>query len=588
MSNSFGVAGSLAIGSTDVDTSGPTISLAPADSADVSTPGKAKLRFNLTSLLLEMSINAGPWTAFSSTVTGAPSGAKFIIQQPNSSLPNAQSLSALSTGLLKNTTTTGVLTTAVANVDYVSPIFIVTNLTALAAIDISTLQTPNLRWVATLRSWFYLDKTSTLVSDGIEVVTALGGTGRWIRMLIPEPFWLSKLFWSIDPVSGNDENLGYGTSLTASDLVPLKTAKELNRRLLGSNYDAFPYIHVMNDGLDATILTNIKSKNDQGAPTLVGTKTLLGTFTITSYATADPTNRLGYRVTATNLGDLSNVIGSMIQKADGSKTAFAVRRDSANQVRISEPNTSDPISGLVGVATDFVVGDTVKIYSLTKIPCYPFPSSNVSIPSLAWVQIENPTDSGLFGIHYLGTTNPEIIQCILDGGVFNGGIDAIFSCVLLKNTVQFQKNASQTNYIASLNGHLILTTNTVWINDNNTLDFQNYSVQLRAHSGILMSSGGPALAVFDSVDIGHALSVIRCDTNSYWLQESGSIYGDGNTVYLYYGKEQSNSNMKAIINFTTTKTHPIFLVGNEYDISTLQASAEGIVDLSFLSSITNT
>src|SRR5690606_18116357 len=39
----------------------------------------------------------------------APSTAKYIIQTANASLPNAQSLGALSTGLVKNTTTTGVL-----------------------------------------------------------------------------------------------------------------------------------------------------------------------------------------------------------------------------------------------------------------------------------------------------------------------------------------------------------------------------------------------------------------------------------------------------------------------------------------------
>lgn len=45
----------------------------------------------------------------------ATRGAKFILQQPDGNVPNAQSLSALSTGLLKVTTTTGVLSTAIAS-----------------------------------------------------------------------------------------------------------------------------------------------------------------------------------------------------------------------------------------------------------------------------------------------------------------------------------------------------------------------------------------------------------------------------------------------------------------------------------------
>lgn len=46
--------------------------------------------------------------------------AKFIIQTSDADLPNAQILGSLATGLLKNTTTTGVLSTAVAGTDYYS------------------------------------------------------------------------------------------------------------------------------------------------------------------------------------------------------------------------------------------------------------------------------------------------------------------------------------------------------------------------------------------------------------------------------------------------------------------------------------
>ncbi len=44
--------------------------------------------------------------------------AKYIVQQPNATLPNAQAMSALATGIVKNTTTTGVQSIAVAGVDY--------------------------------------------------------------------------------------------------------------------------------------------------------------------------------------------------------------------------------------------------------------------------------------------------------------------------------------------------------------------------------------------------------------------------------------------------------------------------------------
>ncbi len=58
---------------------------------------------------------------FETIAVGAPSGAKFIVNVPNGSLTNAQPLSALATGLLKNTTATGVLSTAVVATDYLAP-----------------------------------------------------------------------------------------------------------------------------------------------------------------------------------------------------------------------------------------------------------------------------------------------------------------------------------------------------------------------------------------------------------------------------------------------------------------------------------
>jgi hypothetical protein len=48
--------------------------------------------------------------------------AKYIVQQPHASLPNAQALSALATGLVKNTTTTGVLSIATGGTDFEFPL----------------------------------------------------------------------------------------------------------------------------------------------------------------------------------------------------------------------------------------------------------------------------------------------------------------------------------------------------------------------------------------------------------------------------------------------------------------------------------
>lgn len=54
-------------------------------------------------------------------LSAAPSSAKYIVQTADSELSAEQSLAALATGIVKNTTTTGVLSIAAAGTDYYAP-----------------------------------------------------------------------------------------------------------------------------------------------------------------------------------------------------------------------------------------------------------------------------------------------------------------------------------------------------------------------------------------------------------------------------------------------------------------------------------
>jgi hypothetical protein len=53
--------------------------------------------------------------------SSAPADAKYLLQQADGDLPNAQAMGALATGIVKNTTTTGVQSIAAAGTDYTSP-----------------------------------------------------------------------------------------------------------------------------------------------------------------------------------------------------------------------------------------------------------------------------------------------------------------------------------------------------------------------------------------------------------------------------------------------------------------------------------
>lgn len=68
---------------------------------------------------VEVYVNGG-WSSVLTGGTGAPIGATYITQTPNGTLTSEQAMSNLATGIVKNTTTTGVQSIAVDGTDYIS------------------------------------------------------------------------------------------------------------------------------------------------------------------------------------------------------------------------------------------------------------------------------------------------------------------------------------------------------------------------------------------------------------------------------------------------------------------------------------
>jgi hypothetical protein len=90
----------------------------------LTSPADGMVIYNTTTAQFNFR-EAGTWVSFDDSGGNAPADAKYIVQTVNAGLPNAQSLGALTTGLLKNTvsSSTGVLSRAVPGVDYYAPNF---------------------------------------------------------------------------------------------------------------------------------------------------------------------------------------------------------------------------------------------------------------------------------------------------------------------------------------------------------------------------------------------------------------------------------------------------------------------------------
>lgn len=108
---SITVSSDLTVSNSDGVAGNPTLGLA--------TTGVTAGTYNNVAVDAKGRVTSG------SNVSIAPTAARYILQQNDSNLPNAQSLGALTSGLLKNTvtSTTGVLSTATAGVDYYAPNF---------------------------------------------------------------------------------------------------------------------------------------------------------------------------------------------------------------------------------------------------------------------------------------------------------------------------------------------------------------------------------------------------------------------------------------------------------------------------------
>ncbi len=276
--------------------------------------------------------------------------------------------------------------------------------------------------VLSVKDYFVLDRTSTLTADGIGVVTALGGTGRWIRLEIAHPFWLTQTSWGINPSTGNDENLGTTGS-------PLKTRTELARRLDGGRLTA-PMTVTITASLNAGDVREPQVDSDlTNFISWVGVPRLLFSGTITALtnrngATSQPTlMTIASIASSWTLGNgVDSFLNMLVEWDDGGSnfiTSRVCRDMGSKQAWLSPPINQGNLEAT------FTNGNTVKIYDVPSLG--PSVFHNTAKQTFTYLKVDQRWLSGegqltltkCWGDAFLMGGSVSIINGV-SGGLFSG------------------------------------------------------------------------------------------------------------------------------------------------------------------------
>ena len=237
----------------------------------------------------------------------------------------------------------------------------VANASALASLDLSTLEEGNLIYVQTFRAWFAFVLSSAVVSAGTRYSSKRKGY-QFVRVMESTSWW-SQLLWNIDPANSaaSDENTG----LTGA---PLATYAELRRRMRGrflpNGETVAITVNQLSDAADSDPLmfdaTSVTPVSGSSTITLVGSVTILGSGVIASAVAKNAATNTSNQITITGF-DWSTYVGKVVrlQGTTGTNATIAVvEKDlGSGQCRLGEQCLG--ISANVG--SGFTAGQTVEV-----------------------------------------------------------------------------------------------------------------------------------------------------------------------------------------------------------------------------------
>lgn len=255
-------------------------------------------------------------------------------------------------------------------------------------------------WVQSVRDSYVWFPTDTDTADQLLIVkpTVIGaGAGRFVRKLEPSPRWMTQATWFIDPVAGNDENLG----ATAGAGNALKTDAERQRRWGTRTTLAQAATVAYASNLPSSDVVNYDVILAPGGTLAIhGTVGTSKTGTLNVVTSMNRGTQTPWSMTSTPAFDGTEV-GSLIEitsvGARQGHNFWAVKNNGGGSIRMSQPGLGDVSSFApsFNVSTP-VNGDAYAVRTLTSITVglWRFQSSSVLSSDSAVVRVDGISASG--------------------------------------------------------------------------------------------------------------------------------------------------------------------------------------------------
>lgn len=420
---------------------------------------------------------------------------------------------------------------------------IVADLASLAALPDSG-DVSDLVWVDSLLCYWHRNRFSLLASDGITVLPAIGG-GNWERIVsTTAPDWCSQASWGVDPVLGDDENVGTPAS-------PLATFAELDRRLsVGaiqqSTEVALPAGAVLPD---SKVSVQLPVATAGVTFTIRGTPTTVIDGTIASYVDRNHATGVGTQITSAAVPDWTAFEGMRIRITSGAATGAIAWIGKANPAgvgvataRTSRFATYVEATGVatavaVPVGSDFVIESLPEVTSL-HVYAQPKEGSTTSAP----FRIYNIKTANILLYGDSSLAGPNVDGCCFGavGGIANSKLESLGTP---NSSISVSRCCNTAGLLISgptvASFHLAKSG----INTRTYGGFFRFSslTSTGAATGLMPGSASPCLYSLIDVQVFDATTAALNPIAGCIINSSSGLSGTGNVIGLLMGSTSASA-----------------------------------------------